>query len=81
MSTLYMGASEETIAKYVLFSGDPWRVEVVKKYLDNPKKVAFMREFNTYTGTYKGVEITVTSTVRQRRSRWKKCTNPEWKLL
>ena len=63
MSTLYMGASEETVAKYVLFSGDPWRVEVVKKYLDNPKKVAFMREFNTYTGTYKGVEITVTSTV------------------
>ena len=62
MSTLYMGASEETVAKYVLFSGDPWRVEVVKKYLDNPKKVAFMREFNTYTGTYKGVEITVTST-------------------
>lgn len=49
MSTLYMGASEETVAKYVLFSGDPWRVEVVKKYLDNPKKVAFMREFNTYT--------------------------------
>lgn len=47
MSTLYMGASEETVAKYVLFSGDPWRVEVVKKYLDNPKKVAFMREFNT----------------------------------
>ena len=62
MSTLYMGASEETVAKYVLFSGDPWRVEVVKKYLDNPKKVAFMREFNTYTGTSKGVEITVTST-------------------
>ena len=62
MNTLYMGASEETVAKYVLFSGDPWRVEVVKKYLDNPKKVAFMREFNTYTGTYKGVEITVTST-------------------
>ena len=62
MSTLYMGASEETVAKYVLFSGDPWRVEVLKKYLDNPKKVAFMREFNTYTGTYKDVEITVTST-------------------
>ena len=59
MSTLYMGASEETVAKYVLFSGDPWRVEVVKKYLDNPKKVAFMREFNTYTGTYKGKEISV----------------------
>ena len=47
MSTLYMGADQETVAKYVLFSGDPWRVEVVKQYLENPKKVAFMREFNT----------------------------------
>ncbi len=62
MSTLYMGADQETVAKYVLFSGDPWRVEVVKQYLENPKKVAFMREFNTYTGTYKGIEVTVTST-------------------
>ena len=62
MSTLYMCADQETVAKYVLFSGDPWRVEVVKQYLENPKKVAFMREFNTYTGTYKGIEVTVTST-------------------
>ena len=30
--------------------------------LDDPQKVAFKREFNTYTGTYKGVQITVTST-------------------
>lgn len=62
MGTLYMGASQDTISKYVLFSGDPWRVEVVKKYLDQPEKVAFQREFNTYTGSYKGVGITVTST-------------------
>lgn len=62
MSTLYMGADESTVAKYVIFSGDPWRVEVIRQYLDNPVKVAFLREFNTYTGTYKGVPITVTST-------------------
>ncbi|MDD3338259.1 MAG: nucleoside phosphorylase [Lachnospiraceae bacterium] len=62
MSTLYMGADESTVAKHVIFSGDPWRVEVIKQYLDNPVKVAFLREFNTYTGTYKGVPITVTST-------------------
>ena len=77
MSTLYMGASEETVAKYVLFSGDPWRVEVVKKYLDNPKKVAFMREFNTYTGTYKGVE----SGHRPQRLRWKRCMSLECRSL
>ena len=34
MSTLYMKASEETVGKYVIFSGDPWRVNVLKKYLD-----------------------------------------------
>ena len=62
MSTLYLGADRSNISKYVLFSGDPWRVEVLKQYLENPQKVAFKREFNTYTGTYKGVEITVTST-------------------
>lgn len=62
MSTLYMGASCDTIAPNVIFSGDPWRVDLLKKYLDEPKHVAFLREFNTYTGTYKGVPITVTST-------------------
>ncbi|MFA9462755.1 MAG: nucleoside phosphorylase [Velocimicrobium sp.] len=60
MTTLYMGA--EKVSEYVIFSGDPWRVELLKKYLDNPKQVAFLREFNTYTGTYKGIPITVTST-------------------
>lgn len=62
MKTLYMGGTGETIAKHVLFSGDPWRVNVVKKYLDNPVDVAFKREFNTVTGSYKGVPVTVTST-------------------
>lgn len=62
MGTLYMGADKETVSEYVIFSGDPWRVEIVKQYLDNPQKVAFLREFNTYTGTYKGVRVTATST-------------------
>ncbi|NFG58906.1 nucleoside phosphorylase [Clostridium botulinum] len=62
MSTLYLGADKSTVSKYVLFSGDPWRVELLKQYLDEPKKVAFLREFNTYTGKYKGIDVTVTST-------------------
>lgn len=62
MSTLYLGADRTNVAKNVLFSGDPWRVEVLKEYLEEPTKIAFKREFNTYTGTYKGVEVTVTST-------------------
>lgn len=62
MSTLYLKASKEDISKYVIFSGDPWRVEILQKLLDAPKHIAFSREFNTYTGTYQGVPITISST-------------------
>ena len=62
MATLYLNAEKTTVGPYVIFSGDPWRVEVLKRYLDNPVHVAFNREFNTYTGSYKGVPITVSST-------------------
>jgi uridine phosphorylase len=62
MSTLYMKADRETVGKYVIFSGDPWRVNVLKKYLDDVTEVAFSREYNTITGYYKGVRITATST-------------------
>lgn len=61
MKSLYLKA-DETISKYVIFSGDPWRVEILAKMLDNPEHIAFSREFNSYTGSYKGVKITVTST-------------------
>lgn len=62
MKTLYMGVEKGSVAPYVLFSGDPFRVERIKEYLDNPISLGFRREFNSYTGTYKGVPITVSST-------------------
>lgn len=60
--SLYMKVRPEDVADYVIFSGDPFRVEVLKDILDEPRHIAFSREFNTYTGSYKGVHITVTST-------------------
>ena len=62
MPTLYMKASPEQISKYVIFSGDPWRVNNFEKLLTNVEKIAFAREFNTLTGTYQGVRVTATST-------------------
>ncbi|HEY8395209.1 MAG TPA: nucleoside phosphorylase [Bacilli bacterium] len=62
MSTLYMKLRKEDVSPYVLFSGDPWRVEVLKQYLEDVKHIAFSREYNTYTGKYKGVLMTITST-------------------
>lgn len=60
--TLYMKVSEKDISKYVVFSGDPFRIDKFTQFLDRPKKIAFEREFNTVTGFYKGVKVTVTST-------------------
>ena len=52
----------ERVSELVLLPGDPKRVDRVAKYLDNPKLIADNREFRTIIGSYKGVEITVTST-------------------
>lgn len=62
METLYMKAKKDNISKYVIFSGDPWRVDVFRELLDDIEEVGFEREYNTFTGVYKGVRITVTST-------------------
>jgi len=62
MKTLYMKVEEKDIGEYVIFSGDPFRVEKFIEFLEEPKKIAFEREFNTYTGYYQGIKITITST-------------------
>ncbi len=50
------------IGEYVLLPGDPARSDRVAQYLDNPVLVGNNREHRTFTGTYKGVKISVTST-------------------
>jgi uridine phosphorylase len=50
------------IGEYVLLPGDPKRSDMVAKYLDNAELVADNREHRTFTGYYKGVKISVTST-------------------
>ena len=61
MTTLYLKA-DDSIAPYVILSGDPWRVETLAGLLDEPRHVAFAREYNTYTGSYRGVPVTISST-------------------
>jgi uridine phosphorylase len=50
------------VARYAIIPSDPSRVRLIAKYFDNPKEVAFNREFLTITGKYKGIRITATST-------------------
>ena len=50
------------VAPAVLLPGDPGRVEVVASLWDEARHVASNREYVTFTGTYRGVPISCTST-------------------
>ncbi len=50
------------VGEYILLPGDPFRCDVVAKYLENAKLVAHKREHKCYTGYYKGVRVSVVST-------------------
>ena len=49
------------VGRYVLLTGDPGRCEAISKYFDDPKFVAYNREYNCYTGTLDGEKVTVMS--------------------
>ena len=50
------------IGRYVLLPGDPFRTDILAKYLDDPVLVAHNREHKTWTGTLLGEKVTITST-------------------
>lgn len=50
------------VARYVLLPGDPERVPKIAGLWDRAKKVAYHREYQTYTGKVGGVPISSTST-------------------
>jgi len=58
----HIHCSPGDVGKYVLLPGDPKRSDIVAGYLDDAKLVADNREHRTFTGTYKGVTISSTST-------------------
>lgn len=50
------------VGRYVILPGDPKRVPLIAKYLDDAVLVADSREFVTYTGYLEGEKVSVTST-------------------
>ncbi|HZJ86359.1 MAG TPA: purine-nucleoside phosphorylase [Erysipelotrichaceae bacterium] len=60
MATAHNAANKGDIAKTVLMPGDPLRAKfIAETFLDNPKKFNSVRNMFGYTGTYKGVEVSV----------------------
>lgn len=50
------------VGRYVIMPGDPKRVPLIAKYLDDAHQVADNREYVTWTGSLEGVPVSVTST-------------------
>lgn len=58
----HTGVSSQDIGKYVILPGDPKRCKKIAEYFENARLVADVREYTTYTGTFDGVKVSVTST-------------------
>ncbi|PKK89347.1 MAG: uridine phosphorylase [Candidatus Wallbacteria bacterium HGW-Wallbacteria-1] len=50
------------IGRYVILPGDPGRVPKIAQFFDNPKEIAFNREYRTFVGTVDGIQVACTST-------------------
>ncbi len=50
------------VGETVLLPGDISRAEIIASHFDDAQLIAHKRQYITYTGTYKGVKISVTST-------------------
>ena len=62
MATVHIESNKEDIAPRVLMPGDPNRAYyIASKYLENAKLVNKVRGELAYTGTYKGVSVTIFS--------------------
>jgi len=58
--TAHLTAAKEDIAKIVLMPGDPLRAKhIAEGWLENPRLVNTTRNAFYYTGTYKGVPVTI----------------------
>ncbi len=62
MKQAHIQLDETAKAPCALMPGDPKRVDVIAKYLDDVKELTFNREYRSIIGTYKGMKVIGIST-------------------
>src|SRR5574344_1406996 len=63
MATPHIGAEKGDIAERILLPGDPLRAKfIAENFLENPKQYTAVRNILGFTGTYKGVPVSVQGT-------------------
>lgn len=61
MTQPHLKLGEGAISPYVLVCGDPARAEAIASLCQNPRELAWNREYRTFSGTYEDQQITITS--------------------
>lgn len=59
---MHIALESGDVGRYVFLPGSPERTEKIAAYFDNPKEIAYHREYRTFTGELDGVKVAVTST-------------------
>lgn len=58
----HLKVKPDDVADYVLLPGDPARVGMIAEHIDDPREIAYHREYRTVTGSYHGIGVSGTST-------------------
>lgn len=58
----HLKVKPQDVAEFVLLPGDPARVGMIAEHIDEPREIAYHREYRTVTGTYGGIGVSGTST-------------------
>ncbi|WP_139488530.1 nucleoside phosphorylase [Brevibacillus dissolubilis] len=61
MHTPNLLVGPDNLASHVIVCGDPARAEQIAKHLQDAREVAYNREYRTFTGTYQGTPVSITS--------------------
>ncbi|MBR0367799.1 MAG: nucleoside phosphorylase [Clostridia bacterium] len=62
MKQPHIALDESLGIKYALLPGDPARVDRIKAFLEDPRELAYNREYRSVRGRYKGVDVLAMST-------------------
>ena len=59
---MHIGLEAGDVGRYVFLPGSPERTEKIAAYFDNPREIAYNREYRTFVGELDGTMVAVTST-------------------
>ena len=58
---MHIGLEAGDVGRYVFLPGSPERTEKIAAYFDNPREIAYNREYRTFVGELDGTMVAVTA--------------------